>query len=68
MGVIAKRDEGVVVRVKCTKPGIPNPSRVFAMKIMTNILDTSTLTSVSEIFNLIDNNKPANKTYCLHFI
>ena len=54
MGVIAKRDEGVVVRVKCTKPGIPNPSRVFAMKIMTNILDTSTLTSVSEIFNLID--------------
>lgn len=50
MGVIAKRDEGVVVRVKCTKPGIPNPSRVFAMKIMTNILDTSTLTNVRSNF------------------
>ena len=61
MGLIAKRDEGVVVRVKCTKPGIPNQSRVFAMKIMTNILDTSTMTNVSEIFNSMD-------TYCLHFI
>ena len=53
MGVIAKKEEGVVVRVKCTKPGIPNPSRIFAMKIMTNILDTSSLTHVSDT-NSID--------------
>ena len=53
MGVIAKKEEGVVVRVKCNKPGIPNPSRIFAMKIMTNILDTSSLTHVSDT-NCID--------------
>ena len=58
MGVIAERDEGVVVEVKCTKPGIPNPSRVFAMKIMTNIFDTSSLTHVSDT-NSIDSE------YCL---
>ena len=58
MGVIAKKEEGVVVRVKCTKPGIPNPSRIFAMKIMTNILDTSSLTHVS-------NTNSIDSEYCL---
>ena len=52
MGVIAERDEGVVVEVKCTKPGIPNPSRVFAMKIMTNSLDPSSLTHVSDTYSI----------------
>ena len=47
MGIIAKKEDGAVVRVKCTKPGLPNPSRVFAMKVVSNVMETSTMTAVS---------------------
>ncbi len=50
MGVIAKSDvqgQGTVVRVKCNKIGLPDFSRVYAMKIVSNIHETSTMSTVS---------------------
>ena len=50
MGVIAKSDmqgQGTVVRVKCDKIGLLDPSRVYAMKIVSDIHETSTMSMVS---------------------
>ena len=49
--MIAKGDgqgQGTVVRVKCEKPGLPDPSRVFAMKLVSGVLETSTFSRVSK--------------------
>lgn len=39
--------ESLIVRVKCTKPCIPNKERTYAMKVLTNYFKTQTQTQVS---------------------
>lgn len=58
----------MVARVKCKKNGLPDPSRVYAMKIISGILDTSTLSQVSTYIiyhQLVDNTV---KLYMYHQI
>ena len=39
-------EEGLVVRAKCTKEGLPNPDRIYAMKILTNYFQVETQSQV----------------------
>ena len=43
-------EEGIVLRAQCTKGGIPNPSRIYAMKVLTNYFQTQTHSQVREQF------------------
>ena len=52
LGVISKGQLGqerdmMVVRGLCTKPGLPYPDRVYALKMLFKIHEPSTLTKVS---------------------
>lgn len=40
--------ESLIVRVKCTKPCIPNKERTYAMKVLTNYFKTQTQTQVRQ--------------------
>ena len=39
----------MVIRAQCTKPGLPNPDRVYALKVLFKIHESDTLTHVSII-------------------
>ena len=43
-------DEGIVLRAQCYKRGIPNPGRVYAMKVLANYFQTQTHTQVRRQF------------------
>lgn len=40
-------EEGIVLRAQCKKKGLPNPERVYAMKVLTNFFASQTATQVS---------------------
>ena len=48
-GKISQGDEGVVVRVRCTKPDMPVPSKVYVMKVLHNVHQKQTATMVSHV-------------------
>lgn len=37
-------EEGIVLRAQCKKKGLPNPDRVYAMKVLTNYFQSQTAT------------------------
>lgn len=43
-------DEGIVLRAQCNKRGIPNPGRIYAMKVLANYFQTQTHTQVRRQF------------------
>lgn len=56
LGVLAKEDsqgQGMVVRTKCNKQGLPDPSRVYAMKVIPGVMDTSTYSTVSYLVSYV---------------
>lgn len=42
-------EEGIVLRAQCKKRGLPNPERVYAMKVLTNFFASQTATQVGEL-------------------
>ena len=43
-------EEGIVLRAQCTKRGLPNPHRIYAMKVLTNYFQMQTHTQVRRQF------------------